>query len=438
MRTKCCAGVGIDPTPRYALPLPTMWRGALVKNMLTVSEALALILKEARSFGTEKIALEKSFGRVLAQDVRADRDYPPFNRSAMDGYAIVAEKLFGEKLYRVAATIFAGDNPLPPSPLPKGEGRKSVALKIMTGAAVPAPFNTVIRREDAAVDGDNVHFNIPSAAAWQNISRQGEDLKKNEALVMRGRSIDNATASLLASLGVARPQVAKLPRVAIISTGNEIIPPDKKPQPAQIRNSNVMALRAQLASWGVRDIAANHVADNRAALRRQIAARSDCDILMMTGGVSAGDTDYVPEVLTELKYRRIFHKVQIKPGKPLWFGRKGKSVVFAIPGNPFSCQVIFKVFIEPYLRTCFSMPPASALRLPLAAERRKKDQLENYFPVRIEAANGDGPSALSAIPFNGSGDVRAALFSDGIARHAADAATIAAGSVVDFFPWRAL
>ena len=401
--------------------------------MITVGEAQALILAEARSFGTEKIALEKSFGRVLAQDVRADRDYPPFNRSAMDGYAIVAEQFIAQKEYPVRGAVFAGDTPSLAHDLSRGQAK---TIKIMTGAAVPAPFNAVMRREDVVIDGENVRFNIASAAAWQNISRQGEDLKKDKALTVRGRSIDNATASLLASLGIAKPQVAKLPRVAIISTGNEIIPPDKKPKPAQIRNSNVTALRAQLAAWGVRDISAHHVADNRAALRRQIAARSGCDILLMTGGVSAGDTDYVPEVLTELKYRRIFHKVQIKPGKPLWFGRRGKSVVFAIPGNPFSCQVIFKVFIEPYLRACFAMPAASALRLPLSAERRKKDQLENYFPVSIQAANGDGPSALSAIPFNGSGDVRAALFSDGIARHAADAATIAAGSIVDFFPWR--
>ena len=400
--------------------------------MLTVPEAQALILKQARSFGTEKIPLEKSFGRVLAQDVRADRDYPPFNRSAMDGYAVVAEKFLAEKPYRVAATIFAGD---PPSPSGRGAGG-AAAIKIMTGAAVPVPFNAVIRREDALADGEGVRFDTPSASAWQNISRQGEDLKKNEEMLLRGRIIDNATASLLASLGVVRPQVTKMPRVAIISTGNEIISPDKKPKPVQIRNSNVTALRAQLASWGIGDITANHVSDDRAKLCRQIAARSNYDILLLTGGVSAGDTDYVPEVLTELKYRRVFHKVQIKPGKPLWFGRRGKSVVFAIPGNPFSCQVIFKVFIEPYLRACFAMPALPALRLPLAAERRKKDQLENFFPVKIGTVAGNGVSALSAIPFNGSGDVRAALFSDGIARHAADAVTIEAGALVDFFPWR--
>ena len=400
--------------------------------MLTVSQAQTLIRNEAHSFGVERVPLEKSFGRILAQDAVADRDYPPFNRSAMDGYAIVAEQFIAQKEYPVRGAVFAGDTPSLAHDLSRGQAK---AIKIMTGAAVPPPFNAVIRREDASEAGGRVAFSGAVIKAWHNISRQGEDLKRGQKISTRGRIIDNATVSLLASLGLVRPHLAKLPRVAIISTGNEIIPPSKKPNPVQIRNSNVFALQCQLAQCGISRVQQVHAADDQKKLRAAITKFSKVDILLLTGGVSAGDSDYVPEVLEKLKFKKIFHKVQMKPGKPLWFGRRGKTVVFAIPGNPFSAQVIFRIFIEPYLRQCLGTHAAPPLALPLAESRRKKDSLENFFPVKIETSTSSLPT-LRPLPFNGSGDVRAALFSDGLVVHPAEQAELAAGSVVDFFPWR--
>lgn len=391
-----------------------------------------MILAEAHGFGTEKITLEKCYGRVLAQDAVADRDYPPFNRSAMDGYAIVAKDFDAQKAYPVVGTVFAGDMHLVAHDLSRGQ---IATIKIMTGAAVPAPFNTVIRREDATEAEGKVAFSVTATNAWHNISRQGEDLQRGEKILLRGRLIDNATAGLLASLGLVRPQVARLPSVAIISTGNEIIPPAKKPNPVQIRNSNVFALQCQLAQRGISRVQQVHAADDQKKLRAAITKFSKVDILLLTGGVSAGDSDYVPEVLEKLKFKKIFHKVQMKPGKPLWFGRRGRTVVFAIPGNPFSAQVIFRILIEPYLRQCLGMHAAPPIALPLAGNRRKKDSLENFFPVKIETSTSSLPT-LRPLPFNGSGDVRAALFSDGLVVHPAEQAELAAGSVVDFFPWR--
>ncbi|MFO1472656.1 MAG: molybdopterin molybdotransferase MoeA [Turneriella sp.] len=402
--------------------------------MLSVSEAQALILAEARSFGTEKIALAKSFGRVLAEDALADRDYPPFNRSTMDGYAIVAEKFAAQKEYPVQRTVFAGDTPLLAHHLSRGQAE---AIKIMTGAAVPKPFNAVIRREDASEADGLVKFAAGVVSAGHNISLQGEDLTRGEKILLRGKLIDSATVSLLASLGQVRPQVARLPQVAIISTGNEIIPPGKKPNPVQIRNANAFALQCQLAQCGISRVKHIHVADEKKQLGAAIKKFSRVDVLLMTGGVSAGDSDYVPEVLEKLKFKKIFHKVQMKPGKPLWFGRRGKTVVFAVPGNPYSAQVIFRIFIEPYLRFCSGIHSAPPLALPLAESRRKKDSLENLFPVKIKTNTNSLP-ALAQLPFNGSGDVRAALFSDGIAAHPAGQAELAAGSIVDFYPWRSI
>lgn len=435
MQIKCCGAEDINEinvrgfakTRRAA---SEKW--AKRRTLISVAEAQALILKEAHSFGTEKIALEESVGRILAQDAVADRDYPPFNRSAMDGFAIAAEDFAVEKSFPVQGTVFAGD-----SVSPKAKWKSGAAVKIMTGAAVPRPFNAVIRREDAIEEGGLVRFTAGSAKAWHNVSRQGEDLQRKEKIPVQGRAIDNATISLLASLGIAKPLVARLPRVAIISTGNEIIHPAKKPLPTQIRNSNVFALTAQLADFGIGKVTTTHVPDDAKKLGAAIDRYAVCDILLLTGGVSAGDSDHVPEVLAKLKFRKVFHKVQMKPGKPLWFGRRSKTAVFAIPGNPFSAQVIFRIFIEPYLRKCLGMGTGLSVALPLADGRRKKDALENFFPVKVETTV-NSISTLAQLPFNGSGDIRAALFSDGIARHPATVAELAGGSVVDFYPWRLL
>lgn len=400
--------------------------------LITIAEAQALVQREMQGFGVQRVPLEKSFGRVLAQDIAADRHYPPFDRSMMDGYAIVSESFSAQKKYPVQATVFAGDIPPLARDLSRGQGE---AIKIMTGAAVPRPFNAVIRREDANVAEGKVEFAATDVKPWHNISRQGEDLKRGEKISLSGQLIDNATVSLLASLGVVRPLVARLPRVAIISTGNEIIPPGKKPNAAQIRNSNVFALQCQLAQCGISQVQQVHVADDQKKLRAAVTKFSKMDILLLTGGVSAGDTDYVPEALEGLKFKKIFHKVQMKPGKPLWFGRRGKTAVFAIPGNPFSAQVTFRIFVEPYLRQSLGMSLSPPIALPLAERRHKKDSLEHFFPVKVETGLNSA-STLAQLPFNSSGDVRAALFSDGIAAHLAGQAELTAGSVVNFYPWR--
>ena len=158
------------------------------------------------------------------------------------------------------------------------------------------------------------------------------------------------------------------------------------------------------------------------------------DIVLLTGGVSAGDADYVPGILTKLKVKEVFHKTAIKPGKPLWFGTRGKTRVFGIPGNPWSSQVVFKIYIEPYLCHAFGMEPPLRLSLPLAKERNKKDTLQHFFPVRVANRSGSA-SELEALSFNGSGDIRAGLGSDGLAVHPAHKKELKRGDIVEFIPW---
>ncbi|AFM13125.1 molybdenum cofactor synthesis domain protein [Turneriella parva DSM 21527] len=418
---RCCTGVGIDQA-----------RGSL----LGVSEAKSLILAEARSFGTERIALERSFGRVLAENVRADRDYPPFNRSAMDGYAIVADQCATEKLYDVVGKLFAGGAaPAHLSRLRGGQKATPAALKIMTGAAVPEPFDAVIRREDAReTAGQQVSFTSESILPWHNISRQGEDLQRGSTLALAGSAVDPSSVTLLASLGVHRPLVQKLPRVTIITTGNEIIPVNKKPRPTQIRNANALALRCMLARFGILNVTEKHTSDNKARLSTALKAALSSDLVLLTGGVSAGDSDYVPEVLQKLRVKQVFHKIAMKPGKPLWFGTRGKTRVFAIPGNPFSAQVCFHVYVAPFLRACLGQAPRPALTLSLAADRQKKDALEHFFPVRILSKVKSTPE-LELVAFNSSGDIRAGWGADGLAVHAAEKKEIRRGELVEFLPW---
>ncbi len=373
--------------------------------------------------------LEKSFGRVAAEDVRADRDYPPFNRSAMDGYAVHSAGFSSEKEYAVKGTVFAGDK-IQKKPYPAGS-----AVKIMTGAAVPQGFDAVIRREDSEDKNGLVSFAAANVSRWHNISPMGEDLKRGTTVATAGNIIDHSVATALASLGIARPDVQKLPRVVILTTGNEIIPLNRKPKPEQIRNSNAYALKAMLAPYGIINITAKHVADDKMRLTMALRSALTADIVLLTGGVSAGDSDYVPEILAKLKVKEIFHKTAMKPGKPLWFGTRGKTRVFAIPGNPWSSQIVFKVYIEPYLRQCFGMAAGLRMALPLAKERQKKDSLQHFFPVRI-ANRADSPSELEAVTFNGSGDIRAGLGSDGLAVHSANKKTLTRGEIVEFLPWR--
>jgi molybdopterin molybdotransferase len=304
----------------------------------------------------------------------------------------------------------------------------------MTGAAVPSGLDAVIRREDAKEENGTVRFATPSVDRWHNIALQGEDLRRGTSVAITGNRIDQSVATTFASLGIQRPTVHKLPRIIIVTTGNEIIPVNRKPKPEQIRNSNVFALKAMLAHYGI-NAAAKHVADDKVHLTAALRSALSADLVLLTGGVSAGDSDYVPEILRKLKVKEVFHKTAMKPGKPLWFGARGKTRVFAIPGNPWSTQVVFKVYIEPFLRRCFGMVAPLRLALPLAKERRKKDSLQHFFPVRIVNKVGF-TSELEAVALNGSGDIRAGLGSDGLAVHPADKQELRCGEIVEFLPWR--
>lgn len=373
--------------------------------MISLQEAQQLVKQQARSFGKEIILLDDAIGRVLNEPVIADRDYPPFNRATMDGIAInSADWNDGLRSYTIAETIFAGM--MSTKSISKGE-----CYKIMTGAAVPASADTVIRKEDVEENEKRLTVTVSEVKQGQNIAILGSDIKKGIAVINSSQIIKEGTITTLASLGYDEVKVATLPSVAIISTGDEIVPVHAPVNEVQIRNSNQHLLKALLRRWEIKPTAVIHVKDNAAALLQAVNKCKQKDIIVLSGAVSAGDADFVPEVLIQAGAKMIFHKVAIRPGKPIWFGKfENGAVVFALPGNPFSTFVTFKLFIENFLFACFGLTERKMLQLPFNGERVKKTNLDELFPVMI----GGNPTVATAVGFNSSGDITAVMEADGL------------------------
>jgi molybdopterin molybdotransferase len=391
--------------------------------MISFQEAQEIVTSQARSFGTEEIILDGAFGRVLAEPIRADRDYPPFPRATMDGYALKNDDLErGTRRFRVVETLFAGSE----------AGRrigKGECYKIMTGAAVPEDADMVIPREDVE-EGDEVEVQRKNPEAWRpylNIARQGEDLRAGELVIDKPRRCDPAMMGLLATVGKTTVTVARRPQTGLITTGNEVIKPGNPVGPVQIRNSNLWMLLGALREEGLGLKRSSHVGDDPEQLMRTLERFLDLDVLILTGGVSAGDADHVPRVLTELGVRPLFHKIAMRPGKPTWCGVLPEGgMLFALPGNPFSCLVNFTLLIAPYIHGCWGLEQTMPIALPLRDARKKRTPLDEFFPVRMEGA----PAMLTQMPLNSSGDIRLGIGANALALHPAGCGDLSAGAEV--------
>jgi len=389
--------------------------------MIRFTEAQQIISALGRSFGVEEIDLENADGRVLAEDIYADRDYPPFNRATMDGYAInTLDWENGTRSFKIQQVIFAGESA-------QAVLTKEACYKIMTGAPVPPSANLVIRREDALQTDDAVSFTVEEIKPYQNIAKQGEDMRKGDLVLPKGATCSLAAISVLASLGKNRVQAKSLPKVALFTTGNEVVEVGMPISDKQIRNSNQHLLKSLLKQWQIRPEICKHVIDDKEQLKTSLSNALDCDIIITCGGVSAGDADYLPEVLTEIGVKKLFHKVAIRPGKPIWCGQMPNGgLVFALPGNPVSCMITFKLFIEVYLSKCLENKALKKINIPFNGERKHVANLDEFFPVRISG----GPSKASALPINSSGDIRLGLNADAFAHHPIDVDELHDGDVV--------
>jgi molybdopterin molybdotransferase len=392
--------------------------------MISFEEARAIIRQHVQVLGDELLNLDQALGRVLAEDVLADRDYPPFNRSAMDGYAVMQKDWErGIRKYHIAEMILAGQ------PVSK-KLESGFCYKIMTGAAVPEPANMVIRVEDSEVGQDQVVLTAPVIKSYMNIARRGEDLLAGQVIVAAGNRLTPQLVSLLAAVGYVQVRVKKLPVTAVLTTGDEVVDAGHPVLPYQIRNSNSHLIQSMLKANGLMPQSVAHVKDDKAVIRIALEKAMDTDLLIINGGVSAGDADYVPQLLESLNVKKLFHKVAIRPGKPIWVGVKPNGgLVFALPGNPFSCLVTFNLFVTCYLQLAQGLECPEFLKLPFSGTRIRSVNLDEFFPVRL---NTDTMS-LEAVAINGSGDIRLGLNAQAIAWHPVTELFIADKTLLNFF-----
>jgi molybdopterin molybdotransferase len=344
---------------------------------IAFEEALAAALDAGRWSGSETVPLAAALGRVASRDVAADTDLPPWDVSAMDGFACRAADRGGP--LRIRATIAAGN--APSAAVASGD-----CVRIMTGAMLPAGADWVIMREQVEERAGSIHVVAPSTAS--NVRRRGEDVKQGDIVVPAGTRLEPAAIGMLAAVGQHEVEVAARPTVAVLATGSELAEPGQPLGPAQIRNSNAWQTVAQLAAIGCAATYRGVVRDEMEALVAAIrAARAGSRVLVLSGGVSVGDFDLVPEALRRCGYELVFEKVAMQPGKPTVFARDRDGWCWGLPGNPVSAFVVCELLVKPFMRAAMGEPWQPRLvRAQLAqAMSRRKTERQAAFPVAFDA-----------------------------------------------------
>ena len=368
--------------------------------MLTPAEAEAAIAARLALLPAEPCALERAAGRVLREAVTADLDQPPFDRVAMDGIAIAhAAFARGSRSFRVAGVVAAGAKP---AALDSPEA----CLEVMTGAVLPPGADAVVPVEDIETrDGLAILAASARVTPFVNVHRQASDARAGATLLLPGAVLRGPELAIAASAGATLLLVSREPRIAIVSTGDELVPPGTRPAPWQVRRSNAYGIAAALRGHGYQALDDAHVPDDPAAIRASLETLlASHDVLILSGGVSAGRFDHVPTVLAELGVECVFHKVAQRPGKPFWFGVRGDGrAVFALPGNPVSTLVCLTRYVLPALAQIGGATPAGPAFAPLAAAWESKHALTAFLPVD-RRESGEPPGALLAHPTHGSGD----------------------------------
>ncbi len=410
--------------------------------MISVDEAMRLVLDSVGSLPSERCKLHAAQGRTLRAAVRADRDGPPFDRATLDGVCLrFAEWEAGRREFTLAGTQAAGAEPV----AAPGEG---ACLEIMTGAPVPAPCDAVVRVEDLERSGDRIRIRDDAKfASGTGIHRRGSDFAAGATLLEPGCRLTGRELAIAASCGCSELEVTVEPRIAVLTTGDELVDVDDEPKPHQIRRSNDLALKAVLQSAGFSRIELNHLPDNAQAISWNMERLlQQADVVIVTGGVSKGRFDHLPAVLEDLGVTKHFHGVAQRPGKPMFFGtfaRPGDFLhpedtrvvaVFALPGNPVSSFTCAHRYVLPGLDRMSGRRPAPAETVALVATTTAHPELTLFLPVRRSC--GDDGRGLAAIQStNTSGDFASIATTDGFVEVSAGTPALAAGSAVRFFSW---
>ena len=371
--------------------------------MLTPAAAAELVAASLALLPVDACPLAAAGGRVLREDLLAERDQPPFDRVAMDGIAIASEAWqAGRREYRVTGTVAAG---APPMAL----AGPTTCLEVMTGAVLPPGADAVIPYEWLTLAGGQATAGDGHAlAAWANVHRRGVDAPAGARVLGTGTRLRAPELAIAAACGRPALKVSREPRIAVVSSGDELVAPGAALAPWQIRRSNVYGIAAALQAHGWQRLSDDHVGDDPQAIRATLARLlAQSDVLVLSGGVSAGRFDHIPEVLGTLGVRCVVHKVAQRPGKPLWFGVGADGqAVFALPGNPVSTLVCLYRYVLPALERLAGARPAPAPLVPLAVACDERHGLTAFLPVDRAPAAAH-PGAVAPRPTHGSGDFTA-------------------------------
>ncbi len=368
--------------------------------MITFEEALNIVLNSAIETNVENVGMINSLNRVLAEDIFSDMNMPPFDKSAVDGYACRKDDIYNE--LELIEVIPAGKKP-------DKEIQTRQCSKIMTGAMLPIGADCVIMVEDTVSSDKRVKYLKDSTSV--NICYKAEDIKKGDLVLNKGIIIKPQHIAVMASVGAVNPKVSCQPKIGIISTGDELVEPSVTPEISQIRNSNAWQLIAQVHKAGASANYEGIAKDDKESTYNKIAsAFSNNDIVLLTGGVSMGDFDYVPEILNDMGVDILFKSIAVQPGRPTVFGVKDNKYIFGLPGNPVSSFVQFEMLVKPLIRkmmVCIEEIPELTLNMG-SDYRRKKTERKAFIPVNIK----DG--LIFPVQYNGSAHIHAYAFANGL------------------------
>ncbi len=370
--------------------------------MITYDEAKSLMLGAATLLPAENIALDAAVGRILAENIHSDLDMPPFDKSAMDGYACRREDLESGHL-----TII---EEVPAGAWPQKIIKQGTCARILTGAPVPNGADCVVMQEYTERAGNSLR--IIKGDTADHICRKAEDISNGDLVIERGERITPAHIAVMASVGATFPKVTRQPRVAIFATGSELVDPSVRPGPAQIRNSNSWQLTAQVRSMGAIASNCGILSDKEKVIVEALErAMQSADLLLLSGGVSTGDYDLVPGILKKLGFEFAFESVAVQPGRPTVFGQNASHYCCGLPGNPIAAFVIMEMLVKPFLYRMMGhdhkpLEVEACITKPMM---RKKGQRQVCIPVRFVA-----PDQVEPLPYHGPAHINTMTRAEGL------------------------
>lgn len=387
--------------------------------MISVEEALAIIENHTVDLGSEEIPYSEANGRVLDEDILADRPLPPFHRATMDGICIsLKDWETGMRTFPVFGEQFAG--------APQQTLKLGSCMEIMTGAVVPENANVVIRYEDVTIENSIATVHADSITEMMNIHLTGTDAEEGEVLVEKGKRISHGDIGILTSVGKTTVRVKEHPKVAIISTGDELVEPEEKPLPHQIRKSNVYTLCSLLRDQGL-EFELFHINDELEEIKKALdRILNDFNLILLSGGVSKGKRDFIPEALESHGVKKHFHRIKQRPGKPLWFGSNDRVTVFGFPGNPVSTIACYTVYCRHWLNRSLGLP-SNAIHAQLTEDIHFPKELT--FFVHVALSYEQGTVKAKSLRGNGSGDLVSLSKADGFIELPADQSHFKKGEV---------